>query len=194
VTRRRTTRASPSRPGRRHERDGFVTVLGRSRACAVRPSVRSSPAPDLTRSTARCTPSAQPGRLLRQTDLAEAVRAVTAGFGANVIIDAAGRPETSEQAFRARNLAGTAVLVAVPHPGDHDRAAGPGRLLPRRITDIVVYGDRLPSRDFPVLVDLHRQGRLPLATFVSERIGLGDVEQGFEKVHGGHVLRSVVGP
>jgi S-(hydroxymethyl)mycothiol dehydrogenase len=54
------------------------------------------------------------------------------------------------------------------------------------------YGDCLPSRDFPVLIDLWQQGRLPLDKFVSERIGLGDVEAAFAKMHEGKVLRSVV--
>jgi S-(hydroxymethyl)mycothiol dehydrogenase len=54
------------------------------------------------------------------------------------------------------------------------------------------YGDALPTRDFPVLVDLHLRGRLPLDRFVSERIGIGDVERAFERMKRGEVLRSVV--
>ncbi len=54
------------------------------------------------------------------------------------------------------------------------------------------YGDCLPSRDFPMLIDLYLQGRLPLQDFVSETIGIGDVEAAFEKMHRGEVLRSVV--
>jgi S-(hydroxymethyl)mycothiol dehydrogenase len=54
------------------------------------------------------------------------------------------------------------------------------------------YGDCLPSRDFPMLVDLFLQGRLPLDKFVSETIGIGDIEAAFEKMHHGDVLRSVV--
>ena len=54
------------------------------------------------------------------------------------------------------------------------------------------YGDCLPERDFPTLIDLYLQGRLPLDKFVSERIGLDDIEEAFHKMHGGKVLRSVV--
>ena len=54
------------------------------------------------------------------------------------------------------------------------------------------YGDCLPSRDFPMLIDLHLQGRLPLDRFVSETIGIGDVEAAFAKMSHGDVLRSVV--
>ena len=54
------------------------------------------------------------------------------------------------------------------------------------------YGDCLPSRDFPALVELYRQGRLDLDRFVSETIGLGDVEGAFTRMSRGEVLRSVV--
>jgi len=127
------------------------------------------------------------------TDPVEAVRAATGGFGADVCIEAVGHPAVLEQAFFARDLAGTVVQVGVPTPE-------------MRMPDIPMieffgrggalkpswYGDCLPSRDFPLLVDLHLQGRLPLDAFVSERIGLEDVEEAFHKMERGEVLRSVV--
>jgi S-(hydroxymethyl)mycothiol dehydrogenase len=54
------------------------------------------------------------------------------------------------------------------------------------------YGDCLPERDFPTLVDLYQQGRRPLDRFVSERIKLDEVEDAFHTMHSGAVLRSVV--
>ena len=54
------------------------------------------------------------------------------------------------------------------------------------------YGDWLPERDFPTLVSLYRQGRLPLERFVTERITLEGVEAAFKAMHAGTVLRSVV--
>jgi S-(hydroxymethyl)mycothiol dehydrogenase len=125
-------------------------------------------------------------------DVVERVRDLTNGFGADVVIDAVGRPETWKQAFYARDLAGTVVLVGVPTPDMRlempllDFFSRGGSLKSSW------YGDCLPSRDFPMLVDLHLQGRLPLDKFVSERIGLDDVEQAFTRMHHGEVLRSVV--
>jgi S-(hydroxymethyl)mycothiol dehydrogenase len=128
----------------------------------------------------------------RETDAVEAIRALTEGFGADVVIDAVGRPETYQQAFYARDLAGTAVLVGVPTPDMR---------LDLPLLDVFGrggslksswYGDCLPSRDFPMLVDLHLAGRLPLEEFVSETIGLGDVEEAFAAMGRGDVLRSVV--
>jgi S-(hydroxymethyl)mycothiol dehydrogenase len=128
----------------------------------------------------------------RETDPVERIRELTGGFGADVVIDAVGRPKTYEQAFYARDLAGTVVLVGVPTPEMRLELPlldvfGRGGALKSSW-----YGDCLPSRDFPALVDLHLEGRLPLDRFVSETISLGDVEKAFGKMARGEVLRSVV--
>ncbi|MEU6304344.1 S-(hydroxymethyl)mycothiol dehydrogenase, partial [Streptomyces chartreusis] len=52
----------------------------------------------------------------KDSDAVEAIRELTGGFGADVVIEAVGRPETYKQAFYARDLAGTVVLVGVPTP------------------------------------------------------------------------------
>ncbi|MBW9205861.1 S-(hydroxymethyl)mycothiol dehydrogenase [Mumia sp. zg.B53] len=132
------------------------------------------------------------------TDPVEAIREIVGEVyegaeGADLVIEAVGRPETWKQAFYARDLAGTVVLVGVPTPD-------------MTLPDIPLvemfsrggalksswYGDCLPSRDFPMLVDLYRQGRLDLDAFVTEEIGIGDVEAAFARMHDGDVLRSVV--
>jgi S-(hydroxymethyl)mycothiol dehydrogenase len=128
----------------------------------------------------------------RSADAVEGIRELTGGFGADVVIDAVGRPETYTQAFNARDLAGVVVLVGVPTPEMRlelplQEVFGRGGALKSSW-----YGDCLPSRDFPMLVDLHLDGRLPLEKFVSETIGLGDVEAAFHKMERGEVLRSVV--
>ncbi|MBF6442347.1 S-(hydroxymethyl)mycothiol dehydrogenase [Nocardia farcinica] len=127
-----------------------------------------------------------------QVDAVAAIQDLTGGFGADVVIDAVGRPETWKQAFYARDLAGTVVLVGVPTPDMRlempliDFFSRGGALKSSW------YGDCLPERDFPYLVDLYLQGRLPLEKFVTERIGLEDVEKAFHTMHAGEVLRSVV--
>ncbi len=129
----------------------------------------------------------------KNLDAVEAIRAATNGNGADVCIEAVGHPEVLRQAFFARDLAGTVVQVGVPTPTMTmpdipmiEFFGRGGALKPSW------YGDCLPSRDFPMLVDLHLQGRLPLDDFVSETIGLGDVEEAFHKMERGEVLRSVV--
>ncbi|RNM11785.1 S-(hydroxymethyl)mycothiol dehydrogenase [Nocardioides pocheonensis] len=133
-----------------------------------------------------------------RVDPVEAIRAIArqaqpGADGADVVIEAVGRPETWQQAFYARDLAGTVVLVGVPTPD-------------MKVPDLPLidvfgrggalksswYGDCLPSRDFPMLVDLYLQGRLDLDGFVTEEIKLDEVEQAFARMHDGDVLRSVV--
>jgi S-(hydroxymethyl)mycothiol dehydrogenase len=126
------------------------------------------------------------------SDPVEQIKELTEGNGTDVVIDAVGRPETYQQAFAARDLAGTVVLVGVPTPEMRlelplQEVFGRGGALKSSW-----YGDCLPSRDFPMLVDLHLQGRLPLEKFVSETITLDAVEEAFAKMHRGEVLRSVV--
>jgi S-(hydroxymethyl)mycothiol dehydrogenase len=128
----------------------------------------------------------------RATDPVEAIRALTDGNGADVCVEAVGNPKVFEQAFYARDLAGTVVQVGVPDPQMRldipmiDFFGRGGRLKPSW------YGDCLPSRDFPMLIDLYLQGRLDLDRFVSETIAIDQVEDAFHRMERGEVLRSVV--
>ncbi len=125
-------------------------------------------------------------------DPVEEIRKLTGGNGVDVAIEAVGNPLTYEQAFYARDHAGTVVLVGVPSPDMKLELPllevfGRGGSLKSSW-----YGDCLPSRDFPMLIDLYLQGRLDLQRFVTETIGIGDVEEAFHKMERGEVLRSVV--
>jgi S-(hydroxymethyl)mycothiol dehydrogenase len=128
----------------------------------------------------------------KNTDAVEEIKGLTGGFGVDVAIDAVGHPAVFEQAFYARDLAGRVVLVGVPSPTMKIELPlleifGRGGAIKSSW-----YGDCLPSRDFPMLIDLYLQGRFDLDAFVSETIGLDDVEAAFEKMRSGDVLRSVV--
>ncbi|MBM7768585.1 S-(hydroxymethyl)mycothiol dehydrogenase [Glutamicibacter nicotianae] len=127
-----------------------------------------------------------------KVDAVEAIQELTGGFGADVVIDAVGRPETYKQAFYARDLAGRVVLVGVPTPE---------MKLELPLLDVFGrggslksswYGDCLPSHDFPMLVEQYKLGRLDLDSFVTERIKIDEIEEAFKKMHEGTVLRSVV--
>src|SRR5438309_2022688 len=127
-----------------------------------------------------------------RTDPVEAIRELTGGFGADVVVEAVGRPETYRQAFLARDHAGVLVQVGVPDPSmtielPMIELFGRGGALKSSW-----YGDCLPTRDFPVLIDLYLKGKLNLDGFVSETIGIDEVEEAFHKMERGEVLRSVV--
>ena len=127
-----------------------------------------------------------------QSDPVDEIRQLTGGNGVDVAIEAVGNPVTYEQAFYARDHAGTVVLVGVPSPDMKIELPmlevfGRGGALKSSW-----YGDCLPTRDFPMFIDLYLQGRLDLDRFVSETIGLDEVEEAFHKMERGEVLRSVV--
>ena len=91
-----------------------------------------------------------------------------------------------------RDLAGRVVLVGVPTTTMKlelpflDVFSHGGVIKPSW------YGDCLPERDFPMYVSLFQQGKFPLDKFVSERVGIDEVEDAFETMKKGSVLRSVV--
>jgi len=125
-------------------------------------------------------------------DPVEAIRAITGGIGVDVAIEAVGHPEVFKQAFFSRDLAGTLVQVGVPSPTMTlevpmiEFFGRGGALKPSW------YGDCLPTRDFPLLIDLYLSGRFPLDRFVTETVVLDQVEDAFAKMQKGEVLRSVV--
>lgn len=129
---------------------------------------------------------------LSDDELLAQVQQLTGGFGVDVVVEAVGQPATYKQAFYIRDLAGRVVLVGVPTPE---------MTLELPFLDVFArggslksswYGDCLPERDFPMYVDLYQQGRFPLGEFVDERVRIDEVEQAFETMKAGKVLRSVV--
>ncbi|WP_344544101.1 S-(hydroxymethyl)mycothiol dehydrogenase [Streptomyces levis] len=128
----------------------------------------------------------------RGIDPIEAVRALTDGFGVDIAIDAVGRPETFRQAFYMRDHAGVLVQVGVPSPGMTAELPLIDVFSRGGAIKSSWYGDCLPSRDFPYLVDQYLYGLLDLNAFVSETIALDGVEEAFAKMQRGEVLRSVV--
>ena len=128
---------------------------------------------------------------LSRDEIVEKVQELTGGFGADVVIDAVGIPQTYETAFYARDLAGRVVLVGVPRP-DMELTLplldvfGRGGALKSSW-----YGDCLSERDFPYLTDLYLQGRLPLERFVTGTTDLAGVEDALNSLHEGHMLRTV---
>ena len=126
-------------------------------------------------------------------DPVEAIKAITDGNGADICVEAVGNPKVLEQCFFARDLAGTVVQVGVPNPEMVmpqipmiEFFGRGGALKPSW------YGDCLPSRDLPILIDLYLQGRFDLDRFVSETIKIDEVEKAFHRMEAGEVLRSVV--
>lgn len=128
----------------------------------------------------------------RAGDPIAAIKALTGGNGVNYSFEAVGRADTIEQALFCRDLAGTCVLIGVP-------GTGPELTLPlQRFFDlggsfrVSWYGDCLPTRDFPMLAEWYRQGKLDLDNVVTRTISLEETEDAFAAMERGETLRSVI--
>ncbi|MBV9849784.1 MAG: hypothetical protein JO250_08950 [Armatimonadetes bacterium] len=102
----------------------------------------------------------------------------------------------TEQAVKMLSYGGTATTIGFPAAEDAvnlnlgDMATGV--YWNKAALRVCHCGDALPSHDFPLLAQLYLQGQLNLDTMVSQKIGLGDVEEAFHAMHTGDVLRSVI--
>ena len=128
----------------------------------------------------------------REVDPVEQIRELTDGHGVDVAIEAVGLPETYRQAFYARDHTGRLVQAGIPDPSITIELPLIELFKWGGTLKSSVYGDSLPTRDFPALIDLYLSGRFDLDRFVSETIGLSDIEEAFAKMQRGEVLRSVV--
>ena len=125
-------------------------------------------------------------------DPVEAIKEITGGHGVDHSFEAVGTPATLLQALWSRDLAGTCTLIGVPDPTmvmelPMLQFFGLGGSL-----RVSWYGDNLPSRDFPMLANWYLQGKLDLDRAVTKLIKLEDVEEAFEEMERGEVLRSVI--
>jgi S-(hydroxymethyl)mycothiol dehydrogenase len=128
----------------------------------------------------------------RDGDPVARIKEITGGYGVNASIEAVGRADTIDQALWCRDLAGTCVIVGVP-------GVGPTLTLDlQRFFDLggnvraSWYGDCLPTRDFPMLAEWYRQGKLNLDDVVTRTVRLDETEAAFEAMERGETLRSVI--
>ena len=127
-----------------------------------------------------------------KSDPVEAIKEITGGNGVDHSFEAVGTPATLLQALWSRDLAGTCTLIGVPDPTmvmelPMLQFFGLGGSL-----RVSWYGDNLPSRDFPMFANWYLQGKLDLDRAVTKLINLEDVEEAFEEMERGEVLRSVI--
>ena len=126
-------------------------------------------------------------------DSVAAIKELTGGFGVNYSFEAVGRPETTLQAILCRDLAGTCVIIGVAGPNSTVESFPLGTFFNLGGSlRVSWYGDCLPTRDFPLLAEWYRQGKLDLDALVSRTIDLEEVEEAFRAMERGETLRSVI--
>jgi S-(hydroxymethyl)mycothiol dehydrogenase len=126
-----------------------------------------------------------------QGDAAAQIRELTDG-GVDYAFEAVGAASALEQSLRSCALAGECTMIGVPHPTAELTLSMASFFYRRTRLRSTFYGDCIPARDFPLLVDWYRQGKLYLDDLVTERIGLDQVEEAFAAMQHGKGLRSVI--
>ena len=125
-----------------------------------------------------------------QTDPVEAVRELTGG-GVQYSFEALGMKETSEQAFRMIGVSGVATIIGmVPEGLMLDIPADD------LLNDKTLKGSNMGSNhfrvDMPRYIDFYLSGKLKLDDMISQRIGLGEINEAFDEMKAGAVSRSVI--
>ncbi|MFG1361153.1 zinc-dependent alcohol dehydrogenase family protein [Xanthobacter pseudotagetidis] len=128
----------------------------------------------------------------RAPDAVEQVRAHAGGAGADFAFEFAGSARALENAYKMTKRGGTTVTAGLPPPE---------ATLPVNIVSLVAeertvkgsyIGTCVPVRDLPRYVDLYKSGRLPVDKLMSGAIRLDEINEGFDRLHDGSVVRLVV--
>lgn len=131
--------------------------------------------------------------LAARDDVPQQVAELTGGRGADYAFEAVGLPKVQEQALHAIRPGGTLVLAGLSAMGTGTNL--PAAIITRQEKTIKgsYYGSVHPRRDFPMLLDLYRAGRLDLDRLVSRRYRLDQINEAFaEMLTGGHARGVIV--
>lgn len=125
-------------------------------------------------------------------DVAKQVRAVTGRRGADVVFEAVGRSVTIDAAIKATRRGGTTCVVGAAMPGDDLSLSAYDLFMNAKTLVGCQYGSVVPRRDFPMLLDLWRSGRMPLDRLVTRRVALDEVNDAFADLSAGRGVRTVI--
>jgi S-(hydroxymethyl)glutathione dehydrogenase / alcohol dehydrogenase len=125
-------------------------------------------------------------------DVAKQVRAVTGRRGADIVFEAVGRSATIDTAIKATRRGGTTCVVGAAMPGDDLTLSAYDLFMNAKTLVGCQYGSVVPGRDFPMLLDLWRSGRMPLDRLISRRVTLDEVNDAFDDLTAGRGVRTVI--
>jgi S-(hydroxymethyl)glutathione dehydrogenase/alcohol dehydrogenase len=125
-------------------------------------------------------------------DATAQIRAITGKRGADFIFEAVGRQATIEAAIAATRRGGTTCIVGAAPPEEMVKLSAYDLYMHSKTLVGCQYGSVVPGRDFPMLLNLWRTGRLPLDQLITGRIALDDVNTAFDDLLHGNGIRSVI--
>lgn len=125
-------------------------------------------------------------------DPVEEVKAITGG-GADHVFEIIGLPATQKQAVLMRGMLGTAYLIGISRPGTSvEVPSDAAALFSQGGVRMVKMGSTNLKRDIPMYADMYMQGRLNLDDLISQEISIDQIEEGYEALKRGDVIRSII--
>jgi S-(hydroxymethyl)glutathione dehydrogenase/alcohol dehydrogenase len=125
-------------------------------------------------------------------DLPQAQREVTGGGGFDYAFEVVGRSQTIKAAYDATRRGGTTVVVGVGRAEDMVEFSAFDLFYNEKNLKGTYYGSANIRRDFPRLLDLWRNGRLNLDGMITRRLSIDDVNDAFDAMSSGEVIRQVI--
>jgi alcohol dehydrogenase len=124
-------------------------------------------------------------------DLVARVRDATGG-GVEVAVEAASAIEALDTAYKITRRGGTTVTVSLTHPTRTLNVPAANLVLEERTLRGSFLGSSVPARDIPHYISLYKAGRLPVDKLVTHRIGLDDINFGFDRLSKGEAIRQII--
>jgi S-(hydroxymethyl)mycothiol dehydrogenase len=128
----------------------------------------------------------------RDGDVIARIREITGGYGVDYAFEAVGHPNTLEQALWCRDQRGACIMIGGQRADSTVTLPLDGFFRLRGPLMVSLYGDCLPARDFPLLMEWYRSGRLRLDELVTRTISLAETEEAFAAMERGETLRTVI--
>jgi alcohol dehydrogenase len=129
----------------------------------------------------------------RDPKCVEAVKDLTGG-GVDFAFEMASSVRALELAYRITRRGGTTVTGSLPHPTHTFALPATNLVAEERTLKGSYVGSCVPSRDIPRFIALYQQGLLPVDRLMSERIGLDQINEGFDRLADGGSVRQILVP
>lgn len=124
-------------------------------------------------------------------DLVAQVKAATGG-GVEVAIEAASSVAALDMAYKITRRGGTTVTCSLPPPSHTFNLSAVNLVAEERTLKGCYLGSSVPARDIPNYIALYRAGRLAVDKLVTHRLGLDDINLGFDRLADGSAVRQVI--
>ena len=129
----------------------------------------------------------------RDPNCVDIVKDLTGG-GVDFAFEMASSVKALELAYKVTRRGGTTVTASLPHPTHTMALPGTNLVAEERTVKGSYVGSCVPARDIPRFISLYQQGLLPVDRLMSERIGLDDINAGFDRLADGGTVRQILVP